>query len=60
MKVFGIEEGTIREFLKAKEIDLIEEYTPDMLEQEYIKRSDGRLHGKVYHYTNIVNALCNP
>ena len=58
--LFGIEEGAIREFLKLKKFDLIDEYTPDLLEQTYMKRSNGRLHGKVYHYTNIVNALCNP
>lgn len=53
---FGIEEGAIDAFLKARGFSLISEFTPEMLEQTYLKRKDGKIHGKVYGYTNIVHA----
>ena len=55
--LFGIEEGTINEFLENRGLKLISEYTPTMLEKAFMTRSDGTVHGKVYAYTNIVHAL---
>ncbi len=58
--LFGIEEGTVAEFLEARGLHIIPEFTPEMLEHTYLKRSDGKIHGKVYGYTNIVHALTQP
>ena len=58
--LFGIEEGTINEFLETRGLRIISEYSPEMLEQTYLLRSDGKLHGKVYGYTNIVHAAIEP
>jgi len=57
---FGIEEGTIEKFLGTRELHLVSEFTPEMLEQNYLIRSDGTLHGKIFAYTNIVHALKRP
>ena len=54
--LFGIQEGTIGEFLKTRGYHIISEFTPEMLEQTYLKKSDGKLYGRVYGYTNIVHA----
>lgn len=53
---FGIEEGGIGEFLKARGFRMNSEFTPDMLEKAYLLGSDGKIRGKVYGYTNIVQA----
>ena len=58
--LFGIEEGTAGEFLKARQFRVLSEFTPEMLEQTYLTRSDGKIHGKVYGYTNIVEASIQP
>lgn len=58
--LFGIEEGTVAEFLKARGLHIMSEFTPEMLEQTYLRRSDGKIHGKVYRYTNIVHASARP
>jgi len=54
--LFGVEEGKIKEFLEDRKFNLILEYTPEQLEQTYLKRSDGTVLGKVYGYTNIAHA----
>lgn len=54
--LFGIQEGTIGEFLESRGYHMLSEFTPEMLEQTYLKKSDGKLYGKVYGYTNIVHA----
>ncbi|MDO8636138.1 MAG: SAM-dependent methyltransferase [Dehalococcoidia bacterium] len=53
---FGIEEGTVQEFLTARGFSLKSEFTPEMLEKTYLPGSDGKICGKVYGYTNIVHA----
>ena len=58
--LFGIEEGTIGEFLKARGLRILSEFTPEMLERTYLRRSDAKIHGKVYGYTNIVHASVRP
>ncbi len=58
--LFGIEEGTIEEFLEARGFRMLSEFTSEMLEQAYLRRSDGKIHGKVYGYTNIVHASMQP
>jgi O-methyltransferase involved in polyketide biosynthesis len=54
--IFGIEEGKIKDFLDARGFGLISDFTPEMLEQTHLKKKDGKIHGKVYGYTNIVHA----
>jgi len=39
---------------------VMSEFTPEILEQTYLKRSNGKIHGKVYGYTNIVHASVQP
>lgn len=58
--LFGIEEGTVSEFLSARGLHVMSEFTPEILEQTYLKRSNGKIHGKVYGYTNIVHASVQP
>jgi methyltransferase (TIGR00027 family) len=58
--IFGIEEGTIEEFLKARRLRILSEFTPEMLERTYLTGSDAKIHGKVYGYTNIVHASIQP
>lgn len=58
--LFGIEEGTIEEFLEGRGLRMLSEFTPEMLERTYLTRHDGKVHGKVYRYTNIVHALVQP
>lgn len=55
--LFGIKEGTVEEFLKARKLCILSEFTPEMLEQTYLRSSGGKVHGRVYGYTNIVHAL---
>ena len=55
--LFGIEEGTINDFLEARGFRVLSEYTPETLESTYLRRSDGKIHGRVFGYTNIVHAL---
>jgi methyltransferase (TIGR00027 family) len=54
---FGIDEGNIKQYLEKRGYRFIEEFTPDRLEKMYMMRTDGRMHGKVYHYTNVVHAF---
>ena len=58
--LFGIEEGTISEFLQARGFRVLSEFIPEALEWTYLRRNDGKVHGKVYGYTNIVHALVEP
>lgn len=57
---FGIEQGTVKEFLTARGFRLISEFTQEMLERTYLTRNDGSVAGRVYGYTNIVHALVEP
>jgi len=54
--VFGIEKESIRAFLEARGLHFLSEFTPETLERDYMTRSNGRLHGRVYGYTGIVHA----
>ena len=58
--LFGIEEGTINEFLEARGFRVLSEYVPETLESTYLRRSDAKIHGKVFGYTNIVHASVEP
>src|SRR5208282_5982802 len=48
--IFGIEEGTIAAFLHARGLRLQSAFGSGELEQAYLVRSDGVLHGRVLGY----------
>jgi len=54
--LFGVEPGGIEKFLEDRGFSLLSEFTPEILEQTYLRRTDGKISGRVYGYTNIVNA----
>ena len=58
--LFGIEEGKAEQFLSQRGFQLVTNFGPQQLEQMYLIRQDGRLHGRMYGYTDIVHALVRP
>jgi methyltransferase (TIGR00027 family) len=54
--VFGIEDNGISGFMKKRGFEIISDLSPNGLEQTYLIRTNGKLHGHVFDYINIVHA----
>ncbi len=53
---FGIEEGTIKQFLKHRGFEVVSHYTAEELEKKYLTRDDGSLFGRISGYVCLVLA----
>ena len=58
--IFGIEEGRAAEFLDDIGITLVSALSHEELQNAYLIRSDGTLHGRVYGYTDIAYGVAAP
>ena len=54
--VFGIEEGTVGQFLAERGFDLVSDFGPEQMESTYLIRSDDMPHGRMYGHTSIAHA----
>ena len=58
--IFGIEEGECEAFLRDFGIELESLLGPEELQNAYLMRSDGSLHGRVFGYTDIALGVVAP
>ena len=54
--IFGIEEGTVPQFLAERGLELISDFGQELLENTYLIRKDGTLHGRVHGYSSVAVA----
>ncbi|MBI2855689.1 MAG: SAM-dependent methyltransferase [Chloroflexi bacterium] len=54
--VFGIEEGTAKEFLGQRGLELVSDFGPEQMEKTYLIKEDGTLHGRVHAYSSVAFA----
>ena len=53
---FGIEEGETEQFLAQRGFELVSDLSPEQLENTYLIRQDGKLHGRVDRCGGIAHA----
>ena len=54
---FGIDDGTIGQFLSQRGFLVESDIGPKELEEDYLIRSDGQLHGRVVGFIRIIHAV---